>query len=336
MPPAIAWSITAHGWVRRERDVAHVVAKVSQRYESRLIPLFRVSQRIQRLSTSTTCSSVATIFLLSFLISLRLSDGNGSVGRQLPIGTDARRYVQRNGHGDGMLHGILHQRGGLLLLTGRDLHHKFIMNLQMRRLPRFASCQRASTTIMAIFMMSAASSSTGASNAASRAASLFTALFGDLRPGKYLRLPKNGFGISFFACGRDKRFKVFMDFAKSGEILVFQRFGFFGLDLELLGKSIRAQTVGKSIAHRLDVATLIGRDVVNGNAVDQAGHILMEVLAGAEGLYQRLITGKVGHDAQFDLRVVGAQQRFEALSRHERGSNLTTCGSRFGMFCRFR
>ncbi len=28
-----------------------------------------------------------------------------------------------------------------------------------------------------------------------------------------------------------------MDFAKSGEILVFQRFGFFGLDLELLGKS---------------------------------------------------------------------------------------------------
>ena len=52
----------------------------------------------------------------------------------------------------------------------------------------------------------------------------------------------------------------------------------------------------------------------------------MEVLAGAEGLYQRLITGKVGHDAQFDLRVVGAQQRFEALSRHERGSNLTTCG----------
>ena len=74
------------------------------------------------------------------------------------------------------------------------------------------------------------------------------------------------------------------------------------------------------------MATLIGRDVVNGNAVDQAGHILMEVLAGAEGLYQRLITGKVGHDAQFDLRVVGAQQRFEALSRHERGSNLTTCG----------
>ena len=173
------------------------------------------------------------------------------MGRQLPIGTDARRYVQRNGHGDGMLHGILHQRGGLLLLTVRDLHHKLIMNLQYEATSKVRFLQCVIRTMQCDF------------NDVRRRAldrRVQRGAFGRVPHGTVRRFEtgeipapsENGFGISFFACGRDKRFKVFMDFAKSGEILVFQRFGFFGLDLELLGKSIRAETEGKSIADRLD------------------------------------------------------------------------------------
>ena len=141
MPPAIAWSITA-----MDGSAANAMLRTSWRRSPTMSPgsshcsAYRSGYSVS--STSTTCFSVATIFLLSFLISLRLSDGNGSVGRQLPIGTDARRYVQRNGHGDGMLHGILHQRGGLLLLTGRDLHHKFIMNLQYEATSKVRFLQR--------------------------------------------------------------------------------------------------------------------------------------------------------------------------------------------------
>ena len=53
-----------------------------------------------------------------------------SVCSELPVGTDAARYVQRHGKVDGVFHGVAHQFGDLVAFSRRDFHYQFIVNLQ--------------------------------------------------------------------------------------------------------------------------------------------------------------------------------------------------------------
>ena len=99
-----------------------------------------------------------------------------------------------------------------------------------------------------------------------------------------------------------------MHLAEGGEVLAFEHVGLRRADLELLREAIGAQAVGEAVAHRLDVAALVGADLVHGHAVDQRGHVLVEIGAGTERLDERLVAGAVGHDAQLDLRIVAAEQ----------------------------
>ena len=56
----------------------------------------------------------------------------------------------------------------------------------------------------------------------------------------------------------------------------------------------------------------------------------MQVLAGVEGLDERLVAGEVGHEAHFDLRVVGAHERFEALAGDEGAADTHAVGAARG------
>src|SRR5690606_1190763 len=56
---------------------------------------------------------------------------------------------------------------------------------------------------------------------------------------------------------------------------------------------------------RLGAAPLVAADLVQGDVEDFGGGGTVHVQALAEGFQQPLILGQVGHDAQFDLRIVG-------------------------------
>lgn len=79
-----------------------------------------------------------------------------SVCSELPVGTDAARYVQRHGKVDGVFHGVAHQFGDLVAFSRRDFHYQFIVNLQNDTALDVSLGQGLLGAIIAIFMMSAA------------------------------------------------------------------------------------------------------------------------------------------------------------------------------------
>ena len=56
----------------------------------------------------------------------------------------------------------------------------------------------------------------------------------------------------------------------------------------------------------------------------------MQVLTGIERLDERLVAGQVRHQAHLDLRVVGAHERLEALTRDEGAANAHAVGATRG------
>ena len=56
----------------------------------------------------------------------------------------------------------------------------------------------------------------------------------------------------------------------------------------------------------------------------------MQVFAGVEGLDECLVAGQVGHEAHFDLRVIGAHEGFEAYSGNEGTANAHAVGTARG------
>ena len=115
-----------------------------------------------------------------------------------------------------------------------------------------------------------------------------------------------------------------MYLAEGVEIPVFQGLGFTLRNVELLSQSVGAQSVGKAIAHGFYMAALVTGNLIHRHAIDHRGHIFMEVRTGAECLDQSLIARQIGHNTQFDLRIVAAHQRLIAFSRHKHTTNLTS------------
>ena len=56
----------------------------------------------------------------------------------------------------------------------------------------------------------------------------------------------------------------------------------------------------------------------------------MQVLAGVEGLDERLVAGQVRHETHFDLRVVGAHEGLVALARDEGAADAHAVGAARG------
>ncbi len=74
---------------------------------------------------------------------------------------------------------------------------------------------------------------------------------------------------------------------------------------ELAGEAEGAHAVDQAEVDALGDATLVGADFERGDAEDLAGRCPVHVLAVREGVEQALVTREVGHDAQFDLRIIG-------------------------------
>ena len=75
-----------------------------------------------------------------------------------------------------------------------------------------------------------------------------------------------------------------MNLPEPGEVGVPQIRRLGVVDTELTGQPEGRQTVGQSIAHGLDVAALLGGDVLDPDAVDEGGDVAVQVLPAAEGL----------------------------------------------------
>ncbi len=64
-----------------------------------------------------------------------------------------------------------------------------------------------------------------------------------------------------------------MNSSEPGEVGVPQVCGLSVTDTELTGQSEGGQTVGQAVAHGFDMASLLGGDVVDIDAMDQGGDV---------------------------------------------------------------
>ena len=99
------------------------------------------------------------------------------------------------------------------------------------------------------------------------------------------------------------------------EVLVDELLRGAALDVELLREAERAHAVDQPEVHGLDVAPLIGTDLLRRDAEDLARGRAMDVVSFMEGVQERRIGRKVRHDAQLDLRVVGRHQHVRPAAR---------------------
>ena len=92
----------------------------------------------------------------------------------------------------------------------------------------------------------------------------------------------------------------------SGEVAVDVELGRLALDVQVGRQPEGAHAVDQAEVDDLGGAPLIGRDLAHRHAEHLAGGGAMHVLAGVERRQQALVAADVRHDAQLDLRVVGA------------------------------
>ena len=92
------------------------------------------------------------------------------------------------------------------------------------------------------------------------------------------------------------------------------------LDAELCGKSECAHAVDQAEVHRLDVAALLRRHLVDRHAENFSRVRAVDIRTFGEGFEQRGIPGQMRHDPQLDLRIVGRYQHV-ARRRDERLAN---------------
>jgi len=98
--------------------------------------------------------------------------------------------------------------------------------------------------------------------------------------------------------------------------------GFLLGDPELLSQPESRQTIDDAEIDGLGGSAVLGGLRHGPDAKDFLGRSRVDVFAAAEGLDKDGILRKVGHDAEFDLRVVGRKKNLAGLS-DEGGANLT-------------
>ncbi|KPC75548.1 hypothetical protein ADL26_07360, partial [Thermoactinomyces vulgaris] len=124
-------------------------------------------------------------------------------------------------------------------------------------------------------------------------------------------------GVAGLAGLLDDPVQVVADAAEAGEVVVGELLGLFGGDAELLAEPVRREAVGEAVRHGLDLAAVLGGDVLGRHGEDLRGDGVVDVLAGDERVDQALVAGEAGHDAHLDLAVVDGHERLEALGDHE-------------------
>ena len=138
-----------HRGISRKSDTAHRLTQITHD-KTRLIPLLRIAKRIQRFQHihnllqrchhSSLCHCSTTHIRNTHETQYRISARQAANPNQYPWKHPTEPPYRR------MLHGILHQRSDTLRLTRRNLHHKFIMNLQNNPTGKTSLMQRIIST----------------------------------------------------------------------------------------------------------------------------------------------------------------------------------------------
>ena len=94
------------------------------------------------------------------------------------------------------------------------------------------------------------------------------------------------------------------DTGVSIEIAVDQFASFLDGDVQLLGHAERSRPVHDAKIHHLGGPALVGGHFLRRHPEDNGGRQGVDIAIVQEGLDQGRLTGQVGHNAQFDLRIV--------------------------------
>ncbi len=108
----------------------------------------------------------------------------------------------------------------------------------------------------------------------------------------------------------------------AGIVLIDIVLRFFRRDAKLLGKAKGADAVNDTKVHRLRVASLLRRHVLEGDAQDFRRCAPVDVFAATEGLDEAFIAAHVSQDAKLHLGVVGRNKSIVSLAGHEEGADL--------------
>ena len=122
---------------------------------------------------------------------------------------------------------------------------------------------------------------------------------------------------------------VFLDFRISFEIAVDQLLGFSARDAESLRKAEGRDAVDDAEVGGFGLATLVARHFFDGLVEDARGGGGVNVVAGVEVGDHVLVAAEVSHDAQLDLRIVGAEEG-AILVGHEGFANFAAVFSANG------
>ena len=106
----------------------------------------------------------------------------------------------------------------------------------------------------------------------------------------------------------DRCVHVGFDARIGGEVAVDQLAGFGAGDGEALGQAKGGDAVDDAKVGRLGTAAHVGGDLLGGDAEDLGGCGGVDVGTVAEGVGHVFVATEVGHDAQFDLRIVGRKE----------------------------
>ena len=138
-----------------------------------------------------------------------------------------------------------------------------------------------------------------------------------------------GENIAAFLCALDAGGHVFLDLRIGVEVAVDQFLGFAARDAESLRKAEGGDAVDDAEVGGFGLAALIARHLFDGLVEDARGGSGVDVVAGVEVGDHVLVAAEVCHDAQLDLRIVGAEEG-AILVGHEGFANLAAVFSANG------
>ena len=113
-----------------------------------------------------------------------------------------------------------------------------------------------------------------------------------------------------------------VDLRIAGIVLINVVLRFFRRDAKLFGEAEGADAVDDTEIHRLRVASLLRRHILEGDAQDFRRRAPVDVLAAAESPDETFVTAHVGQDAKLHLGVVGGNKGIVSLAGHEEGADL--------------
>ena len=132
------------------------------------------------------------------------------------------------------------------------------------------------------------------------------------------------FDIAFFFCDADTLVHVIADTRIAFEITFYKLFGFCPGNVQPFGKSEYGDAVDDPEIGRFCLAAHVAGHFLYRDAVYLGGGCGVDIGAAAEGFDHVLVLAQMGHDAEFDLRVVRREEGAIFVVGNECFTDLTS------------